>query len=117
VRDAIWCCRSNDAQPIKFFLEGPYGSPSVNIFSDKYQMFLLIAGGIGITPMQSLVNTLVSHPHRDYIRLLLSSCTLWHPWQLSLLQAKKEEGLLQLFDPMDTGIWHLEAGNGTFHVE
>ncbi|KAL0043219.1 hypothetical protein WJX82_001997 [Trebouxia sp. C0006] len=52
--------QSNDAQPIKFFFEGPYGSPSVNIFSDQYKMFLLIAGGIGITPMQSLVNTLMA---------------------------------------------------------
>lgn len=59
-KESICLCRSNDAQPIKFFFEGPYGSPSVHIFSDQYKMFLLIAGGIGITPMQSLVNTLVS---------------------------------------------------------
>ena len=54
-------CRTHDAQPIKFLFEGPYGSPAVDIYGDSYQMFLLISGGIGITPMQSVVNSLVSY--------------------------------------------------------
>ena len=54
-------CRTQDAQPIKFLFEGPYGSPAVDIYGGSYQMFLLISGGIGITPMQSVVNSLVSY--------------------------------------------------------
>ncbi|GAQ85633.1 Ferric reductase [Klebsormidium nitens] len=56
--------QTDDAQPIQFLFEGPYGSPSVDVCGDKYQMFLLIAGGIGITPMQSMVNTLMADAHR-----------------------------------------------------
>lgn len=57
-------CRTHDAQPIRFLFEGPYGSPAVDIYGDSYQMFLLISGGIGITPMQSVVNSLVSYTAR-----------------------------------------------------
>nr|WP_297330168.1 NADPH oxidase family protein [Pseudoalteromonas sp.] len=41
------------------FIDGPYGSPEVDIDGDKYKMFLLISGGIGITPLQSFCNQLV----------------------------------------------------------
>lgn len=40
-------------------LEGPYGHPSVSY--QKYQNVLLIAGGIGITPMVSIFGFLVSN--------------------------------------------------------
>ncbi|KAK9810903.1 hypothetical protein WJX73_006915 [Symbiochloris irregularis] len=52
--------KTDDAQPIRFFLEGPYGSLSVDIYGDSYKMFLLIGGGIGITPMQSVLNHLMA---------------------------------------------------------
>lgn len=43
---------------IGILLEGPYGSLSVDLFQGRYKMALLVSGGIGITPMQSVCNML-----------------------------------------------------------
>jgi predicted ferric reductase len=40
-------------------VNGPYGAPRVNIDSPRYQFVILIAGGIGVTPMQSIYNELL----------------------------------------------------------
>lgn len=48
---------SND---VKILIEGPYGNLSVNLENEsRYKMVLLISGGIGITPMQSICNDLI----------------------------------------------------------
>lgn len=44
---------------IKILMEGPYGEPAIDIDGPKYKNFLLISGGIGITPMQSICNDLL----------------------------------------------------------
>ena len=44
---------------VKAYIEGPYGEPSVNVEDLTYQNFLLISGGIGITPVQSIANELL----------------------------------------------------------
>ena len=44
---------------ISVLVEGPNGSPAIDIFSDRYKSFLLFSGGIGITPIQSICNQLV----------------------------------------------------------
>lgn len=44
---------------IDILMEGPYGSIAVDIFEGRYKMALLVSGGIGITPMQSICNTLI----------------------------------------------------------
>lgn len=41
------------------YISGPFGNPRVLIEDPKYKMFLLVAGGIGITPMQSICNHLL----------------------------------------------------------
>ena len=43
----------------KVFVNGPYGNPRVNIDSPRYKLIVIIAGGIGITPMQSIYNELL----------------------------------------------------------
>lgn len=43
----------------KVWFDGPYGNCTLNIDSDEYELFLLISGGIGITPLQSICNQLV----------------------------------------------------------
>lgn len=40
---------------ISGFVHGPYGCPTVDIFGDKYRSFILICGGIGITPIVSIL--------------------------------------------------------------
>jgi ferredoxin-NADP reductase len=44
---------------ISVLVEGPNGSPNIDIFGDRYKSFLLFSGGIGITPIQSVCNQLV----------------------------------------------------------
>jgi predicted ferric reductase len=57
---------------VSILVEGPNGSPNVDIFSDRYKSFLLFSGGIGITPIQSMCNQLVydfSKGRRDLNRI------------------------------------------------
>lgn len=49
---------------VSILFEGPYGEPQVDIEGSKYTMFLLISGGIGITPMQSICNQLLDEHAR-----------------------------------------------------
>jgi len=37
---------------LKAYIDGPYGEPSVDVEGSTYKCFLLVSGGIGITPMQ-----------------------------------------------------------------
>jgi predicted ferric reductase len=50
---------------ISFLLEGPYGNLSVDLLAcdRKYRNVMLIGGGIGITPMESIYEHLVSEIH------------------------------------------------------
>eukprot|EP00238_Polyblepharides_amylifera_P007236 CAMPEP_0196581748 /NCGR_PEP_ID=MMETSP1081-20130531/35324_1 /TAXON_ID=36882 /ORGANISM="Pyramimonas amylifera, Strain CCMP720" /LENGTH=533 /DNA_ID=CAMNT_0041902089 /DNA_START=189 /DNA_END=1790 /DNA_ORIENTATION=+ len=48
-----------DGLLLKVLIEGPYGEPSIDIDGPKYKSFLLISGGIGVTPMQSIANDLL----------------------------------------------------------
>ena len=34
------------------WVDGPYGEPMIDTEGSMYKMFLLISGGIGITPIQ-----------------------------------------------------------------
>ena len=34
------------------YFEGPYGSPAADLLGSRHTLFLLISGGIGITPVQ-----------------------------------------------------------------
>ena len=49
---------------IKVRIVGPYGNSRVNIDNPRYKYFLLITGGIGITPMQSICNDLIVQKFR-----------------------------------------------------
>eukprot|EP00794_Sanderia_malayensis_P007486 gene7486-8316_t len=52
------------SQEMTIFIDGPYGQPSVDVDGDKYKTFLFVSGGIGITPMQSICNDLISQYKR-----------------------------------------------------
>ncbi len=41
------------------YMEGPYGAPEIDIDSDDYRVFMLVSGGIGATPLQSVCQHLV----------------------------------------------------------
>jgi ferredoxin-NADP reductase len=49
---------------VRALLEGPFGSPAVDLLGPRYRVVLLISGGIGITPCQALLNDLVAQAER-----------------------------------------------------
>ena len=51
---------AQNQREVNIMIEGPYGSVSVDIMSDrKYKNLLLLSGGIGVTPMQSICDQLL----------------------------------------------------------
>lgn len=48
-----------DMDPIDVRVDGPYGSVAIDIDSvTTYAHFILVSGGIGVTPMRSIANWL-----------------------------------------------------------
>mmetsp|Transcript_15750 Transcript_15750/g.36994 ORF Transcript_15750/g.36994 Transcript_15750/m.36994 type:complete len:558 (-) Transcript_15750:13-1686(-) len=45
---------SDKPVPLTIFMDGPYGAPGIDIDGPTYKYVLLVSGGIGITPMQSI---------------------------------------------------------------
>jgi predicted ferric reductase len=61
---------------ISILLEGPYGNSDVDLASERYNTVLLLSGGIGITPMQSVCNQLI-YEHSNGLRTLNKLCFVW----------------------------------------
>jgi predicted ferric reductase len=61
---------------VSVLLEGPYGSVGVDLISNEYKSIILLSGGIGVTPMQSLCNQLM-YDHRRGIRKLNKLSFIW----------------------------------------
>jgi len=61
---------------VTILLEGPYGSLGVDLTSDRYKMVMLLSGGIGVTPMQSIAHQL-TYEHEWGDRELKK---LWFVW-------------------------------------
>ena len=59
----------------KIWIDGPYGNCALNIDNDQYKIFILISGGIGITPMQSICNQLIYEHLRG--RVLKKILFIW----------------------------------------
>mmetsp|Transcript_14500 Transcript_14500/g.27116 ORF Transcript_14500/g.27116 Transcript_14500/m.27116 type:complete len:558 (+) Transcript_14500:142-1815(+) len=51
---------ADGALSLEVMLDGPYGNMQVDVQDPQYEVFVLISGGIGITPNQSLYNSLAS---------------------------------------------------------
>jgi NAD(P)H-flavin reductase len=65
-------------QRVTVFFEGPYGEPGIDLDGDKYDHIMLISGGIGVTPMQSICNELVEQHGRGRPLKLL-----WFVWAVA----------------------------------
>ena len=72
---------------VKAYMEGPYGELAIN--QEDYTSFLLVTGGIGVTPLQSICNALLEQFSRGrelkYLRFLWSVRwdlvgTVWAPF-------------------------------------
>jgi NAD(P)H-flavin reductase len=49
---------------VTVYLEGPYGTHQINLDNPEYEVLLLVSGGIGITPLQSLYSDLIHQVQR-----------------------------------------------------
>jgi len=81
--------RKPDGTATTMYLEGPFGCPKIDIWGEKYQLFCLISGGIGITPMQSIANQLMDEEARG--RQLKHVRFIWAVREPDILQAMKHE--------------------------
>jgi hypothetical protein len=61
---------------VSILLGGPFGSVGVDLTGDRYRSVLLVSGGIGITPMQSICNQLV-YEHSMGKRTLKTLMFVW----------------------------------------
>jgi predicted ferric reductase len=67
---------SQTKEEIGILVEGPFGNVGVDLTSSRYSFVMLISGGIGITPMQSICNQLI-HEHGTRKRSLKKLSFLW----------------------------------------
>lgn len=68
------------------YMEGPFGLHQVNFESPKYEAFLLISGGIGVTPTQSIFNHL-RHQYVNENRKIQKCFVVWSLKDKALLDA------------------------------
>lgn len=63
-------------EEVSVLIEGPFGSLGVDLVSERYKMVMLLSGGIGVTPMQSICHQLM-HEYENGNRKLKK---LWFIW-------------------------------------
>ena len=68
---------ASEQKEVSILVEGPNGSPNIDIFDMKrYQSVLLLSGGIGVTPIQSICNQLI-YEHSKGLRDLKKIRVVW----------------------------------------
>ena len=78
-------------EEVDIWLEGPYGSVTVDLLSERYQMVMLMSGGIGVTPMQSICNQLMN----EFESGKRSMRKLWFVW------TARDVSIINLIDILD----------------
>ena len=97
-------------EEVSFLMEGPYGRLMVELENrERYKMMLMISGGIGVTPMQSLTNELLYEAQSDG-RELKKLHFVWAIRSLEMLQAMKDTGNEITSDPSIYGKNDLAKG-------
>lgn len=85
----------------RVLMEGPYGAPSVDLDNDQqYQSVLLISGGIGVTPCQSIGKSLL-HQHQILDRKLSKLKFVWVVRNLRMVQEIVPLGLLESVEELE----------------
>ena len=93
-------------QPLKVFVDGPYGTPSAHIFASR--VAVMVGAGIGVTPFASVLESLVLRANGQSVRpLQLEKAYFfwlnrdqysfeWFSALLSQLEALDQRGLLEM---------------------
>lgn len=55
---------AKEKDSVRILMEGPYGSLGVDLMSERYKMIMLLSGGTGVAPMQSICNQVVYEQSR-----------------------------------------------------
>lgn len=76
---------------VPLYLQGPYGNIGVDLLAGdrKYKNVVLVSGGIGITPMQSVLDQLLAE-HNGKVRVLEHLVFLWIERDASFLEHESE---------------------------
>eukprot|EP00122_Pirum_gemmata_P021378 Pgem_evm1s19921 len=75
---------------MRIFIDGPYGNTGVNLDNGTYEHVLLISGGIGITPMLSITNSLADQVNRGR-KNLKTVKNIWSVRDRELMEAMQNE--------------------------
>lgn len=73
------------------FIDGPYGNPMINIDNQEIKVFIMISGGIGITPLQSICNELLNQKNRG--RALKKILFIWSVKDINYINEGFIDGL------------------------
>lgn len=72
---------------INLLCEGPFGMGMIDWENnDEYEVFLLVSGGVGITPMQSIFTQLI-HEQQNFGRRVRKAVFVWSAKDLSMVHA------------------------------
>jgi len=78
--------------PINILMEGPYGKLMIDLDDvERYKMVLMISGGIGVTPMQSIANGLL-HEMEDQGRDIKKLRFVWTVRSRDMIRAMRDNG-------------------------
>lgn len=81
--------------PFEMLVDGPYGAVSIDIENfSTYSHVVLISGGIGITPMQSIVNRLHYQMHYDDRVELQKVKFVWSVRNRDMIEAMLGQGIV-----------------------
>ncbi|KAL4483881.1 hypothetical protein ABPG72_013887 [Tetrahymena utriculariae] len=99
-RDLLVLAEKLNGEQTKAYLCGPYGFPSIDIASDYYKTFILIGGGIGITPIISVCKQLLEEriKGRPITKIYLIWTTRSKEKHEELLSEQYIESILSLED-------------------
>ncbi|ETP23994.1 hypothetical protein F441_02952 [Phytophthora nicotianae CJ01A1] len=79
---------TNNDSPFDILLDGPYGKVSVDIATPGvYSHYVLFSGGIGVTPMRSIVNWLYTEHREGYRPDIKNVHFVWSVRDRDLIQA------------------------------
>mmetsp|Transcript_16218 Transcript_16218/g.24244 ORF Transcript_16218/g.24244 Transcript_16218/m.24244 type:complete len:632 (+) Transcript_16218:56-1951(+) len=77
---------------VSFLMEGPYGKLMVELENqERYKMVLMISGGIGVTPMHSIANSLL-HQRDTENREIKRLHFVWAVRSLDMLKVMQDTG-------------------------
>eukprot|EP01064_Diplonema_japonicum_P009926 TRINITY_DN17331_c0_g1_i1.p1 TRINITY_DN17331_c0_g1~~TRINITY_DN17331_c0_g1_i1.p1 ORF type:complete len:492 (+),score=27.90 TRINITY_DN17331_c0_g1_i1:49-1524(+) len=73
--------RPPDNNGYDLLLQGPYGEPRLDVEGDRYQHFVMVSGGVGLTPWLYLVHDLLEQSSRGRV-----VSRVWFCWSVRCAQ-------------------------------